>query len=179
MSPEALLYSYTDSIQEFYNMRKVLTYRMPLVIYSASYVFNIIASGPQKVESGTIKVICYYYYSTLSGSFFAAPESYHVLLPKAIKIGTRQFLKILFTAYSSLLELPNFPEKVLLSKGFPFCGVTLTYANSAQLAGWAKFKNVQNLHKSKNKPFSYINGDFLNLNLLPIRKLSQLEDNWQ
>ena len=66
-------------------------------------------------------------------------------------------------------------------KGFPFYGVTLTCADSAnyaQLASWAKFKNVQNLHKSKNKPFSYINGDFLNLNLLAIRKLSQLEDNW-
>ena len=38
-------------------------------------------------------------------------------------------------------------------KGFPFYGVTLTYADSAvlnlaQLATWAEFKNVQNLHKS-------------------------------
>ena len=48
------------------------------------------------------------------------------------------------------------------SKGFPFYGVTLTYAdffNLAQLASWAEFKNVQNLHQSnvtpwKKKPFS-------------------------
>ena len=42
-------------------------------------------------------------------------------------------------------------------KGFPFYGVTLTYADSAvlnlaQLATWAEFKNVQNLHKSKVTP---------------------------
>ena len=37
-------------------------------------------------------------------------------------------------------------------KGFPFYGVTLTYADSAHfwmLVSWAEFKNVQNLHKSK------------------------------
>ena len=43
-------------------------------------------------------------------------------------------------------------------KGLFFMASHLTYAdsahflNSAQLAGWAKFKNVQNLHKSNEKP---------------------------
>ena len=43
-------------------------------------------------------------------------------------------------------------------KGFVFYGVTFdlcrfcTFLNSAQLAGWAKFKNVQNLHKSNVTP---------------------------
>ena len=39
--------------------------------------------------------------------------------------------------------------------GFVFYGVTFdlcTFLNSAQLAGWAKFKNVQNLHKSNVTP---------------------------
>ena len=42
----------------------------------------------------------------------------------------------------------------VMTKGFVFYGVTFdlcrfcTFLNSAQLAGWAKFKNVQNLHKS-------------------------------
>ena len=41
------------------------------------------------------------------------------------------------------------------SKGFVFYGVTFdlcrfcTYLNLPQLVGWAKFKNVHNLHKSK------------------------------
>ena len=44
------------------------------------------------------------------------------------------------------------------SKGFIFYGVTFylcrfcTFLNSAQLAGWAKFKNLQNLHKSNVTP---------------------------
>ena len=47
---------------------------------------------------------------------------------------------------------------ILLTKGFVFYGVTFdlcrfcTFLNSAQLAGWAKFKNVQNLPKSNVTP---------------------------
>ena len=43
------------------------------------------------------------------------------------------------------LTLHQFQKKLLLSR---FC----TFLNSAQLASWAKFKNVQNLHKSKVTP---------------------------
>ena len=50
------------------------------------------------------------------------------------------------------------------AKGFVFYGITFdlcrfcTYLNSAKLAGWAKFKNVQNVsivkyEATKNKPF--------------------------
>ena len=48
--------------------------------------------------------------------------------------------------------------ELLPTKEFVFYGVTFdlcrfcTFLNSAQLAGWAKFKNVQNLHKSNVTP---------------------------
>ena len=51
-------------------------------------------------------------------------------------------------------------ETMYASKGFVFYGVTFdlcrffTFVNSAQLAGWAKFKNVQNLHKSNVMPYT-------------------------
>ena len=46
----------------------------------------------------------------------------------------------------------------IFAKGFVFYGVTFdlcrfcTFLSSAQLAGWAKFKDVQNLHKSNVTP---------------------------
>ena len=61
---------------------------------------------------------------------------------------------------SKLKVTPSFcfpfkiPDDPTATKGFAFYGVTFdlcrfcTFLNSAQLAGWAKFKNVQNLHKS-------------------------------
>ena len=48
--------------------------------------------------------------------------------------------------------------KIKYTKGFVFYGVTFdlcrfcTFLISAQLAGWAKFKNVQNLHKLNVTP---------------------------
>ena len=39
-----------------------------------------------------------------------------------------------------------------LLKGFSFHGFC-TFLNSAQLASWAKFKNVQNLHQSNVTPW--------------------------
>ena len=87
----------------------------------------------------------------------------------------------------------SFSISNLFAKGFPFYGVMLTYAdlcrfctflNSANLASWAKFKNMQNLHKSmwrhrketlwQNFTLKY--GHFVNtVNI----KQKSLIDNWE
>ena len=101
---------------------------------------------------------CFNCHPTMSWWFLICSKCFHCIESNIRKV-YRLWICVGMTFYHGKKVLCIFNTLSNLAKGFFFHGVAFdwcrfcTFLNSAQLASWAKFKNVQNLHQSNVTPW--------------------------